>query len=103
MVHHRVDRDAGHLVAVKTPACSQAIESRMLRNLRLRPPRHARPLSGMRHRRRAGGVTAGSPRRPAPRGRMSAVKRRLFNVMASLSLLLLLLACGLWARSEFVL
>ena len=53
--------------------------------LRLRPPRHARPLPGMRRR---------------PRGAGGAgMSRKLFTLAAALSALLCVGVCVLWVRS----
>jgi hypothetical protein len=37
-----------------------------------------------------------------PRGRMSAVKRRIFNVLAAVSLVLFMATAGMWARHDGV-
>src|SRR4051812_24246945 len=61
-------------------------------HLRLRPPRHARPLPGMRDASRA-----------ATRGRIGRVKRRLFNLAVAVSLLICITTCVMWARSRYAL
>src|SRR5947208_2587134 len=61
-----------------------------LPKMRVRPPRHARPLPGVRGASQA-----------ATRGRSGRVKRRMFNLAAVLSLLLCMATVVLWARSRW--
>src|SRR5438128_12471190 len=83
------DRLADRLGVALLPATSHPSWShrrRAMRLLRLRPPRHPRPLPRMRYNSRQG-------------ERMKRLRRIIFNALAVLSLLLCIATAALWIRS----
>src|SRR5438067_154094 len=83
--HRHPHRSAPAPPPGQTPPPQKAYP-RLLRFLRLRPPRHPRPLPRMRYNSRQA-------------KRMKRLRRIIFNTLTVLSLVLFVAVCVLWARS----
>src|SRR5258706_13153974 len=78
-----------HLLLPAKPASLGSTAPRALHQMRLRPPRHPRPLPGM--------------RRDSCQGkRMKRLRRITFNALTALSLVLCLATVGVWVRSYWI-
>src|SRR5437764_4099334 len=86
LVHHAVDDDRALRVARQATGAALAPAPGPLPTLRLRLPRHARPLPGMRH----GAVRCRAMRR---------LLRILLNAATVLSLVLCVVTIAAWVRS----
>src|SRR5204863_401783 len=88
----------------RTPSPARASPRRPVHALRLRPARHTRPLSRMRHARarRPPGMMHGEVCVFVAHRALQILRRRLFTLFAILSLLLCLATIVMWKRSHAV-
>jgi hypothetical protein len=94
-------RDSSLVLGFALPPFAAGIPYRRLPPLWLRPPRHARPMSGVRD---GSGQVINIQRSPPPAvqfPRMKRFRRWSFNGISALSLFLFVVTAVLWARSHY--